>query len=145
MIAARGPLATIGLVAAVVGIAVSAYLTVAHYSGVAPACVTTGAIDCGAVTSSSYSLVPGTAIPITIAGIAFFAASAAAFAVAGTAAEPEWVPLAHFVLAAAGLAAVLYLVYAELVVIARICEWCTLVHALVLLTFVLALRRLQAA
>jgi uncharacterized membrane protein len=137
----RGAVA--GVTIAAVGAAVSAYLTVVHYADVAPACVTSGAIDCGAVTSSTYSLVPGTQIPITIIGIVWFALAGAGFLLAGGEGEPPWLPVAHFVLAAAGVLAVLYLVYAEIVVINRICEWCTLVHLLVLATFVLTLRRLQ--
>ena len=40
---------------------------------------------------------------------------------------------------------VLYLAYVEIVVLRRICEWCTATHALVLLMLLLALRGLQAA
>jgi uncharacterized membrane protein len=102
-------------------------------------------VDCGAVTSSSFSVVPGTGVPITIVGLSWFAASGVASWLEWRDAGPEWLPLAHFVLAAAALVAVLYLVYAEVVVINRICEWCTLVHLLVIATFFIALRRLQSA
>ena len=138
-------LALAGLVVAVAGLVVSAYLTVAHYANVPLACVTTGPVDCGAVTSSSFSVIPGTAIPITILGLVWFAASGGAFWVESRDDSPDWVFLAHFVLAIAGLGFVLYLVYAELVVINRICEWCTIVHLLVIATFFITLRRLQSA
>jgi uncharacterized membrane protein len=116
---------------------------VAHYADVPLACLTAGPIDCGAVTSSSFSVVPGTGIPITILGLVWFGASAAAFGAVLRGDGPRWLPLAHFALAAAGLLVVLYLVYAEIVVINRICEWCTLVHLLVAATFLITLRRLQ--
>lgn len=145
MSAARDRLALAGLVLAAAGLAVCAYLTVAHYATVPLACVTVGAVDCGAVTSSGFSLVPGTVIPITIPGLLWFGTSFAAFWLESGESEPEWLPLAHFGLAAAGVVVVLYLVYAEIVVINRICEWCTIVHLLVLGTFLIALRRLQTA
>ena len=138
-------LALAGIIAAVAGLVVSAYLTVAHYANVPLACVTTGPVDCSAVTSSSFSVIPGTAIPITILGLLWFAASGGAFWVESRDSGPDWIFLAHFALAVAGLGFVLYLVYAELVVINRICEWCTIVHLLVIATFFITLRRLQSA
>ena len=141
----RDRLALVGIAIALVGAAVSVYLTLAHYAQVAPACITTGAVDCGAVTSSTFSLLPGTQIPITIVGVAWFAVSGVAFALVASGREPSWLAPAHFALAALALLAVLYLVYAEVVVIHRICEWCTVVHLLVLATFFITLRRLQRA
>lgn len=141
----RDRLALASLIFAIVGVAVSAYLTLAHYAGAPLACVTTGPIDCGAVTSSSFSVIPGTAMPIAIVGLLWFAASGAVSWLEWRDAGPDWLPLAHLVLAAAALIAVLYLLYAEIVVINRICEWCTLVHILVIATFFIALRRLQSA
>jgi uncharacterized membrane protein len=145
MTAGRDPFAFAGIVLAVLGLAVSGYLTAAHYASVPLACVTTGPVDCGAVTSSSFSVIPGTAVPITILGLLWFGTSAAAFWMEWREREPEWLPAVHFALAAAGVLVVLYLVYAEIVVINRICEWCTLVHLLVIGMFFIALRRLQSA
>ena len=42
-----------------------------------------------------------------------------------------------------GLVVVLYLVYVEIVHLHVICEWCTAVHVLTLLTFLVALYRVQ--
>lgn len=134
-----------GLLVAGFGLAIALYLTIAHYAHAPLACVTTGPIDCGAVTSSSFSLIPGTDIPITLVGIGFFLVSGVFFALAAGPAEPDWVRPAHLVVAAAALLAVLYLIYAEIVVINRICEWCTAVHVIVVITFLIALRRLQTA
>jgi uncharacterized membrane protein len=44
-----------------------------------------------------------------------------------------------------GTIVVLYLIFVELVILHQICEWCTVVHLLVLGTFVLVLRQVQRA
>lgn len=134
----RGALALLGM--AVAGIGIAAYLTAVHYADTAPVCAATGSVvDCGAVTRSTWSLVPGTAIPVTVPGMLFFAVSGvlAVLALRGAPARPAL----HAAWAAAGMAAVLYFVWAELVALHRICEWCTAVHVLVLGTFLLALAR----
>jgi len=127
------------------GVAIAAYLTVAHYADAPLVCIEGALVDCGAVTASSFSLVPGTSVPVAAAGLGWSLGSVALAALALGERAPAWVPGAHFAWAAAALAGVLYLVYAEIVVIGRICEWCTLWHVVVLVTFVVALRRLQEA
>lgn len=132
------------LLAAIAGALITVYLTVAHYAGAALACVEAGPIDCSAVTSSSFSLIPGTSVPITIPGLAWFAASGVAAAIALRGGEPRWLRPLHLAWAAAATVVVLYLVQVELVVINRICEWCTALHVLIFASLLLALRRLQA-
>jgi uncharacterized membrane protein len=60
-------------------------------------------------------------------------------------AEPNWLRPLHLAMTTLALLAVLYLVYVEIVILHQICEWCTVVHLLVLASFVLALRRIQQA
>ena len=133
---------------ALAGIAISIYLTVIHFAKIPPVCTTGGVVDCSSVLLSPYSLVPGTTIPVTIPGMLWFAVSGG-LALAGLAArargqaEPAWQRPALCSWAAAGLLFVLYLVYAEIVRLHRICEWCTVVHLLTLATFLIALRRWQ--
>lgn len=133
---------------ALAGIAISIYLTVIHYAKIAPVCTTGGAVDCSSVLLSPYSLVPGTTIPVTIPGMLWFAASGG-LALVGLIgrvrgqAEPDWQRPALCAWSALGLLFVLYLVYAEIVRLHRICEWCTVVHLLTLATFLIALRRWQ--
>lgn len=74
-----------------------------------------------------------------------FIASFALRAVAFGRPEPGWVRLVQLIWAGLALIVVLYLVYIEIVVLHQICEWCTVVHLLVVATFVLALVRLQRA
>lgn len=139
---AQGRAALAILALAVLGVAISAYLTYAHYAEAALVCTQSALVDCEAVTTSSYSLVPGTAVPISLAGIAWSAVSGTGALVA-LRADPPWLRPAHLAWAAAGVVVVLYLVNAELAVIGRICEWCTALHAVVVATFFLALARMR--
>lgn len=142
-----GPWALVAF--AVAGIAASTYLTAAHFAGVQPVCATGGVVDCGAVTSSVYSVIPGTSIPVTLLGLAWFGVSGA-LALAATplarraVQEPRWLRAAHVAWAAAGITVVLYLVFGE-ISLRRICEWCTFVHVLVLASLLVALARWQRA
>jgi uncharacterized membrane protein len=142
-----------GLVALVVmamlGIAIAAYLTTVHYAKVPLVCSTTGIINCAQVTSSAYSVVPGTQVPITIPGMAWFLVSgglaiAALRRIWRGRPEPARLRPIHMLWAAAGLLFALYLLYVEIVLLHHICEWCTAVHLLILLTFLVTLGRLQA-
>jgi len=135
---------------ALLGLGISVYLTTVHYAKAGLVCPTGGVFNCAAVTSSAYSVIPGTQIPITIPGMLWFAVSGALAVVALVAlqrgeAEPERLRLAHAIWGGLGLVFVLYLVYAEIVKLHQICEWCTAVHVLTLLTFLVALYRLQQA
>lgn len=147
-LARREPALTALLCMAVAGVAISLYLTGVHYLNVPLACSTSGVVDCAPVLQSTYSVVPGTQLPITVPGLLWFVASGtlAGIALARTWAgrpEPRWLRPAHTAWGAAGLLVVLYLVYAEIVQLHRICAWCTVVHLLTLATFLVALARLQ--
>jgi uncharacterized membrane protein len=126
---------------AVMGLGISAYLIAAHYQNLSLACTTTGMIDCGSVTHSGYSTVAG--VPVSLLGILWFAVMgvSAIFTVRVDAAV-QWVTV-QMVLALGGLGFVLYLVYAELVQLHRICEWCTGAHLLTLGILLLTVVRVQ--
>jgi uncharacterized membrane protein len=141
---ARDRLALAGVALSIAGLAISAYLTLAHYANAPLACVNTGAIDCNAVTTSSFSVVPGTQVPISLLGVLWFATNGVVFALA-VARERRTVAIVQLAGAIAGVAVVLYLVYAEVTVIGRICEWCTLLHVLIVAIFLIALRRVQTS
>ncbi|MGH7883932.1 MAG: vitamin K epoxide reductase family protein [Candidatus Dormibacteraceae bacterium] len=128
---------------AVAGLAISIYLTVAHYSGGGLACPRGGALDCEAVTHSLFSTVPGTDLPITIPGLIWFVVSGGAALLALTRRAPAWLAVAHLLWGVIGIFTILYLIYAELVVIHKVCLWCTTIHTLVAITFLLALIRWQ--
>jgi uncharacterized membrane protein len=142
------PLAAAVFVLALAGLGISIYLTVEHYRGVAPVCTVGGAFDCAKVTSSAFSVIPGTPMPITIPGMLWFIvsggfAAAMVWYTAREQREPSRLRLWFVLWAGAGLAFVLYLVYAEIVQLRTLCAWCTGVHVLTLVIFLLALRLWQ--
>ena len=134
------------LVLSLIGVGIAIYLTSVHYENVPLICSTSGLVDCARVISSSYSVVPGTAIPITIPGMGW-SLSIAALAIAAIRVWPEqrWVRVAQFVLALLGLLSVFYLVYVELVRLHTICLWCTVLHIIILAIFITAVVQLQQA
>ena len=138
---ARGrPLAVV--VMAVAGLADSVYLTVVHYSGGALACATSGVVNCDLVTRSSYGYVFGTSVPVAVLGLAWFLVAlvlGSLLLFASARALLLWGALLAWSLA--GLAPVLYRVWAEVVPLHHLCEYCTVAHVLVVATLVVALAR----
>ena len=135
------------LALSLLGAAIALYLTSVHYENVPLVCSETGLINCARVISSSYSVIPGTTLPITIPGFGWCVVSAA-LAVAGLFATTGlWqrrIRVAQFAWASAGLLVVLYLVYVEIVRLHTICAWCTALHVLILLLFLISLVQMQS-
>jgi uncharacterized membrane protein len=96
------------------------------------------------VLTSSYSVVPGTTIPVSVPGI-LWSVVALALPLAALKFGPEvrWIRVAEVVWGIIGLLTVFYLVYAEIVQIRNICAWCTGVHFIVLLYVLLSVFLLQ--
>ncbi len=126
------------LALSIAGAGIAIYLTTVHYERVPLLCSTQGIINCERVTSSAYSVVPGTALPITLPGLAWFIV-AAALAIAGLRSEQRGVRIAELSWTILGMLAVLYLVYAEIVQLHAICAWCTGVHAIIFVSFIIAI------
>ncbi len=120
---------------AIAGLAVSTYLTITHYDSSVPlACSDNGVINCALVTSSAESMVFGI-FPVAVLGLAFFVLMTAAVSPwAWRLAFLTWVRVASVIV---GIGFVLYLVYTELFTLDAICLWCTSVHVLTFLLFVL--------
>ena len=135
------------LVLSLLGVGISIYLTAVHYENVPLVCSESGLVNCARVISSSYSVVPGTTVPITIPGFGWCIVSAS-LAIAGLFVTiglwQRRIRIAQFVWALSGLLVVLYLVYAEIVRLRTICAWCTALHVLILLIFLLTLVQLQS-
>ena len=123
------------------GLAVSGYLTAVHSASAPLVCPATATVDCERVLSSPYAVLPGSTIPTSAAGVAWFAISLVLVALLFR--RPASAPLRRLLLgwAALGLISVLYLIFIEVVVIGAICAWCTVVHVLVLAFFLVALVR----
>ena len=140
MISARQ---TAALLAAA-GLGASLYLSAVELArGQVPlACVNSGIINCDLVTASPQSRVGP--VPIAVLGALWFLVLLALLAMEGrvgvraaAAMQLGWTT--------AGLLVVFYLVYAELFLIGALCLWCTVVHVLVVLLFLLVLARVAGA
>jgi uncharacterized membrane protein len=122
---------------AIAGLGVSIYLTIAHYtSSSILACSDKGLVNCGLVTTSPESMV-FSVFPVAVLGLAFYVFMVAAVSPwAWRLKYPQlaWARLASVIV---GIGFVLYLVYTELFTLNAICLWCTSVHVLTFLLFVL--------
>jgi uncharacterized membrane protein len=124
------------LVLAVGGLAVSAYLTFEHVTdSTTLACPDTGTVNCAKVTTSTYSTFAG--VPVAVLGLVFFLALLPLLVPRGWAAAGAWVHRLRLAVVAVGQVSVLYLVWAELFRVHAICLWCTAVHLITTLIFVL--------
>jgi uncharacterized membrane protein len=117
-----------GLLLSLAGLAVSTYLTVAHFRQGALLCAEGEVVDCGTVTTSEQSELLG--VPVAVLGLAFFAfLSVATLPFAWRVPALHWARLAAV---GAGVLFVVYLVAAEFLRIGTICLWCTAVHVITL-------------
>ena len=112
-------------VVALVGLALSVYLTIEHYtSPTILACPATATINCAKVTTSSYSVIAG--VPVAVLGLLYYVGMAILVS------PPAWrirrLDLVRVAGAALGVLMVLYLVWVELFRVFAICLWCTAVH-----------------
>jgi uncharacterized membrane protein len=129
--------APVSTVLALAGVGVSTYLTVAHYTdptGELQFCSGTGTVDCGAVTTSAQSTFLG--VPVALLGLLWFAGMLALCLPVAWRAEIRSVHLARLVGAIGGIGFVLWLIYAELIIIGAICVWCTVAHVIAFALFV---------
>ena len=96
---------------ALLGLAISAYLTWVHYAGIEPVC--TGISDCERVQSSDYAELVG--IPVAVLGLAGYSAILASL----------WTRVeVTALLAYLAVAFSAYLTWAEVFKIDAICQWC---------------------
>ena len=137
--AAPGPAAWMQiatLVLALAGLGVSIYLTIAHFTETALAgCSESGLVNCTKVTTSPESYVFG--IPVAVLGLAFFVFAVAVMSPWAWQSARREIHLARIASLVVGIGFVLYLIYAELFIIGSICLYCTSVHAITFVLFVL--------
>lgn len=132
------------LLLSLIGAAIAMYLTIVHYENVPLICSSRGVVDCALVLASSYSVVPGTIIPITIPGLCWCLVSGA-LVIMGWRFVARWINTLQFAWSLVGLLVVLYLVYVEMVRLHTICAWCTVLHVIILIIFLITLLQLQQA
>jgi uncharacterized membrane protein len=120
------------------GLGVSIYLTIEHYSA-APSlagCPESATFNCVKVTTSPESVVFGI-FPVAVLGLAFYAFLVVVNTpIAWRLNIPaiNWLRVGSLVV---GIGFVLYLVYVELIQVQSICLYCTSVHIITFLLFVL--------
>jgi uncharacterized membrane protein len=122
------------MVVTVAGTAVSAYLTIAHYSNPELlVCSDSGTVNCNAVTTSAQSELFG--VPVALLGLLWFAGMMVVCLPVAWRASSQWVHLARLAGSVAGMGFVLWLLYAELIIVRAICLWCTVAHVLAFALF----------
>lgn len=124
------------LVLSLAGLGVSVYLTIAHYSSAAIlACPENSTFDCARVTTSAQSVILG--VPVAVLGLAFYLVMTVVNLPLLWRMTDRRVHVARLVLSGAGVLFVIYLISAELLVIKAVCLWCSTVHLITFLLFVL--------
>ncbi|HWD25343.1 MAG TPA: vitamin K epoxide reductase family protein [Acidimicrobiales bacterium] len=122
------------LVASLVGLGISIYLTLVHYDhSLTLSCPSTAVFNCATVQHSPQAVIFG--VPVAVLGLPFFVVMVA------LALPYAWripsIRVAQLRLAASvvGLGFAFYLVYTELFTIHAICLWCSGVHVLTFIIF----------
>jgi uncharacterized membrane protein len=128
---------------ALAGLGVSIYLTIAHFTeSTLLGCSETGLVNCTKVTTSAQSYVFG--IPVAVLGLAFFVFAVAIMSPWAWRASRREIHLLRIASLVAGIGFVLYLLYAELFIIGSICLYCTSVHVITFVLFVLTMAAVAA-
>ena len=118
----------VAYVIAVIGLLLSVYLTLVHYTSVPLACPQTGLINCQSVLTSKYAMILG--IPVAVLGLVFFIGEF--FAIKLYLGKD---PMISYNIV--GIAFVAYFLYSEYMV-GHICEYCTSVHICVLALLIIS-------
>ncbi len=117
------------MIITVLAMADSAYLTYADFTTPKVLiCSTKGFMDCAAVTTSSYSHPFG--IPVAPVGLVWSVAMLALCTPWAWRAASPWLRWVRLAGTGAGVLMVLYLLWAELIKLGHMCEFCTVMHAL---------------
>ena len=114
---------------AVVGVAISGYLTWVHYADAEALCLASG--GCEKVQQSRYSELAG--VPVAVLGLAGYLAILGTLALRGDTGR-----LLTAFLAFGGVAFTAYLTYVELFEIEAVCQWCVASAVVITIIAVLA-------
>ncbi len=124
-------------VASILALGISIYLTCEHYSGNSSlACpLGGGVVDCAKVTTSPQSVIFG--IPVAVLGLAYYLPMVALLSPWAWWSRNRFVAPLRVGATIVSVGLISYLIYAELYLIHSICLWCSGVHLLTLVIFVL--------
>lgn len=126
------------LLLCIAGLGISVYLTIDHYStATVLSCPSTGVINCVRVTNSPQSVLFGI-VPVALLGLLYFVAMTLLCSPLAwrDMATLRWARLTGVV---CGVLMVCYLVYAEFYLIGAVCLWCSAVHVITFVLFVVVL------
>jgi uncharacterized membrane protein len=117
-----------------IGLAVSVYLTVEHFTASNTlACPERGVVNCVKVTTSPQSYMFG--VPVAVLGLAYFVVLTAACLPHAWRVKTPLAEYGRLGWAGLGVVVVLYLVYVELFELDAVCLWCTVVHVVTVAIF----------
>jgi uncharacterized membrane protein len=120
------------------GLGISTYLTIVHFVGTQIlACAGNGAISCEIVTTSAQSRFLG--MPVSVLGLSYFVAAVILYSPWAWWASWRALHLIRIAASVVGMAMVLWLISAELLIIHKICLWCSGVHVITFLLFVITI------
>ena len=122
-----------------IGLGLASYLTYEHFTAkVFQGCALGGIFDCQKVTTSAQSRFLG--VPVAVLGLINFLVFAVINSPWAWRVRNYWLHVARFVLCICGMIFVLWLLYAELLVIDNLCLYCTGVHIVTFALFVILVR-----
>ncbi|HXY45607.1 MAG TPA: vitamin K epoxide reductase family protein [Acidimicrobiales bacterium] len=131
-------------IVSLLGLAIATYLTYSHYTAGAKGvniCPfgrgSSGTIDCQAVLTSGWSTILG--LPVALYGAVFFLFMLVIDLPVMWRSESLRLAQLRLAAACAGMAMVVYLVAVELLAVHHICIWCTSVHILQFILFMLVI------
>ena len=127
------PIAT--LLLSFFGLGVSIYLTITHFHPAALVCTSNATINCEKVTTSPQSEVFG--IPVAMLGLAYFVPMIALCLPAAWRSTDHRIHQARLALSVVGVGMIIYLLIAELFLIKAICLWCSSVHLITFILFII--------
>ncbi|HUY06506.1 MAG TPA: vitamin K epoxide reductase family protein [Acidimicrobiales bacterium] len=126
------------LISSVVGLGISIYLTLAHFTDVVsltcPLGSKGGIVDCAKVTTSPQSYVFG--IPVAVLGLVYFISMTLLSTPWAWRAENRFIAPLRLGSTVVSVGFISYLLYCELYVIHSICIWCSVVHFFTLVIFI---------
>ena len=122
-----------------VGLGLATYLTVAHFAGSQIlACSDSGLVNCAKVTTSAQSYFLG--VPVAVLGLASFVVFSLINSPWAWRSKSYALHVGRVVLSVGAMFFVLWLLYAELMIINNICLYCTGVHVVTFALFVVMMR-----
>jgi uncharacterized membrane protein len=125
-------------VLSLIGLGIATYLTIAHFVGVqALACSANSIVNCEVVTTSAQSTILG--VPVAVLGLCYFVVAVPFYSPWAWRSPRRIVHVIRLVGAISGMVFVLWLIAAEMLIIGKICLWCSGVHLTTFALFVITM------